>query len=105
MWDESNADDAAVFVEPTAPKEYVDIDALDDGRCKASSWRVKQPEKTSYESLFGRGGYNRCIGAAGHANPLHKDEWGHVFRVDPDGSNFKVVRQEPLNPNPPEVMI
>ena len=101
MWDENDAEDGP---EPGAePKQYVDVDTLDDGRCKASTYRDKQPAKTTYESLFGRGGYNRCIGGADHPNPLHKDEWGHVFRLDEGG--FRVVRNEPTNPNPPEVMI
>lgn len=107
MWDENDAADGLPESEPAKePKEYVDLNSLDDGRCKASSYRVaRMPERTTYENLFGVGGYNRCMGASGHANPLHKDEWGHVFRVDEDGANFKVVRQEPFNPNPPQVML
>lgn len=71
-------------------REVVDIDTLDDGRCKASTWRVAVPSRPTYESHFGPGGFNRCIGPAGHVNPLHKDEWDQVFSIDP----FRVVRKE-----------
>jgi|PlaIllAssembly_1097288.scaffolds.fasta_scaffold75052_5 hypothetical protein len=71
-------------------RDVLDLDALDDGRCKASSWRGGQPDKPTYQNVFGPGGYNRCVGGAGHANRLHKDEWGNVFQLEP----FRVVRKE-----------
>lgn len=78
-------------VEPVVRKrEVVDLDALDDGRCTASSWRAAKPLRSTYDNHFGPGGFNRCVGHDGHANHLHKDEWGNVFGVDP----FRVVRKE-----------
>lgn len=91
-WDQNTIE---VVPEPSPRGQHVDLDTLDDGRCKASSWRVKRAAKPDYEGHFGPGGYNRCIGDEGHTNPLHKDEWGNVFRVDPDGTHFRVVRTEP----------
>lgn len=91
-----------VEVEPVKPtpkvrrRQYVDIEGLSDGQCKASSWRgnVAQPvAKPTYENLFGPGGYNRCIGDEGHASNLHKDDWGNVFQITETGG-FKVVRVE-----------
>lgn len=75
-------------------QEPIDIDTLEDGRCKASSWRKgKLPEKPTYESHFGPSGYNRCIGRVDHLNELHKDEWGNVFLKKEDGGT-RVVRTE-----------
>lgn len=84
----------------TAPERVgrgpvVHLDDLDDGRCKASSWRHPLPAKPTYENHFGPGGYNRCIGDEGHANRLHKDEWGYVFRAEADGG-FRIVRLEQI---------
>lgn len=72
---------------------------LDDGRCAASSYREyvrasglgRVPRNPDYETWFGTGGYNRCVGPSGHANVLHKDEFGQVFQGEP---GFKVVRVE-----------
>lgn len=75
-----------------------DIDTLDDGRCKASSWRGPLPNKPMYHSYFGPGGFNRCSGPDGHVNHLHRDEWGNVFRLDP----FRVVRREPNEVSEPD---
>lgn len=79
MWDENRPD----APQPTAPESrrvVVDLDALDDGRCKASTYRTsRMPDRPTYENHFGPGGYNRCIGRVDHPNPTHKDEWGHVF--------------------------
>lgn len=77
-------------VTTTRRREVVDIDTLDDGRCKASSWRGRIPRRPDYESHFGPGGFNRCVGPDDHVNRLHKDEWGNVFKTDP----FRVVRRE-----------
>lgn len=74
---------------------YIDIDALDDGRCKASTFRQSQrTQKPRYTNWFGPGGYNRCIGDEGHANPQHKDEWGYVFLQDHPGGPVKTLRHE-----------
>lgn len=80
--------------EPLRTREVVDLDALDDGRCKATSWSPagRPPKKPTYENHFGPGGYNRCVGSAGHANPTHKDEWGNVFLRE--GQRFRLVRRE-----------
>ncbi len=86
VWD-PDVDEPVVVVQL---KERFDFDALDDGRCKASSWRGGRGGKPTYENVFGPGGYNRCVGGAGHANRLHKDEWGNVFQLEP----FRVVRKE-----------
>lgn len=90
-WDE-NAGEEDRFVQ--SAREIVRLDELEDGRCKASSWRIKAPVKPTYESHFGPGGFNRCIGHEDHRNPTHKDEWGHVFRVNQDGTDFRVLRTE-----------
>lgn len=91
MWRE----DVVEHPEPPPRKRTpIDIDALQDGRCKASTWRkATMPKKPDYENHFGPGGYNRCIGSSGHVNWLHKDEWGHVFTVDDEG-HVRVVRTE-----------
>ena len=86
--------------QPAVPTEATPIisspDSLDDGRCVASSWRGKVPtQRPTYESWFGPAGYNRCIGSAGHVNRLHKDEWGYVFSLADDRTEFRVVRHEP----------
>lgn len=90
-WDED------VVETPTAPPQPtrvpIDLNALTDGRCKASTWRGGIPAKPTYENHFGPGGYNRCIGTAGHDNPLHKDDWGYVFTVD-DAGRVRIVRLE-----------
>lgn len=92
-WDPDVDETAAVVTPPRMP--LADPAELNDGRCIASSWRAAVPRRRPhYESWYGPGGYNRCVGHADHANPLHKDEWGHVFRVDPDGTNFRVIRME-----------
>lgn len=83
-WDEN-----APEPQPLRPPPF-DLSTLDDGRCHSTSWRPQRPAKVRYESVFGPGGYNRCVGSDGHANPLHKDEWGNVFRTDP----FRVTRHE-----------
>ena len=90
MWDP----DVIEAVPPVKAKpEVFDLSTLDDGRCQASSWRGggKPPRRPKYETYFGPGGYNRCVGQEGHVNPLHRDEWGNVFSLDP----FRVVRKEP----------
>lgn len=92
MWDENV--DEAVPSTGTGTREPVDLDTLDDGRCKASSWRVRKPATPTYENHFGPGGFNRCLGSEGHVNRLHKDDWGHVFAVNEDGSGFLIVRDE-----------
>lgn len=92
-WDENEVE---VEVErPSILKQVVYLDELDDGRCKASSWRSNAtlPRKPTYEHHFGVAGYNRCIGSEGHANQYHKDEWGFVFHIAPDGA-FRVIREE-----------
>jgi hypothetical protein len=69
-----------------------DLDTLDDGVCKASSWRSDRlTRKRTYDNTFGTGGFNRCQGPEGHANHLHKDHWGIVFQVEP---KFRVIRKE-----------
>lgn len=79
---------------PTSRREHIDLDELDDGRCKASTWNPHyKPEKPDYENHFGPGGYNRCIGSEGHANPTHKDEWGHIFVRTEQGS-LRILRME-----------
>jgi hypothetical protein len=90
VWDENVIESAAAR---PRPREHVDLDTLDDGRCKASTWRpsTPRPAKPTYENHFGPGGYNRCIGSEGHVNPLHKDEWGYVFAAQPV---LKVIRHE-----------
>lgn len=76
---------------PMQRRQPIDPETLEDGRCLASSWRSPMPKNTrTYENWFGPGGYNRCIGHEAHRNPLHKDEWGHVFSLDP----FHVVYTE-----------
>jgi hypothetical protein len=86
MWDE-NVDET-----PPEPDPAIDINALDDGLCKASSWRTPLPQKPTYENHFGPGGFNRCVGSADHLNRLHKDGWGNVFEVA--GTGFRVIRRE-----------
>lgn len=88
-WDPDNAFDGP-FPKRESPRVVVDIDEIDDGRCKVSSWRAVPPKRATYEGHFGPGGFNRCVGHQGHANPLHKDEWGNVFALEP----FRVVRKE-----------
>ena len=67
IWQE-DVDETAPSVRSQCERvDLDDLDELDDGRCKASS----------------------C-----HANRLHKDEFGNVFAIDPDGKNFKSVRYE-----------
>lgn len=90
IWREDEDESGTVL----SAREPISLDDIDDGRCKASSWRVKPPQKPTYESHFGVGGFNRCIGSEGHANRLHKDEFGDVFRINPDGTGFRVVRTE-----------
>lgn len=90
-WDENDANDGPP-AHLRATREVVDIDTLDDGRCKASSWRSRPPVRPTYENLFGPGGYNRCIGTKEHVNPHHKDEWGNVFMLTEKG--FLVLRKE-----------
>lgn len=89
-WDENVVESEAASAHVLRRSSPIDLDTLDDGRCKASSWRGAIGRGT-YENHFGRGGYNRCVGKEGHANPLHKDEWGQVFRLTP---SFRVVRRE-----------
>lgn len=95
-WNEDNGDEPTNRPPSGRPCRLrdtpIDLDALADGRCKASSWRVKRPAKATYENHFGPGGFNRCIGSEGHANPTHKDEWGYVFVAD-DGS-VRILRLE-----------
>jgi hypothetical protein len=102
-WDEADPGDG-----PRAPHRargpVVNLDTLDDGRCHATTWAGarKPPRAPTYENHFGPGGYNRCIGSEGHANPLHKDEWGHVFSVDEDGAVTQVRRETPTDRQPVE---
>jgi hypothetical protein len=92
-WDEN---DPTMPTQPQRPRrEVVDLDTLDDGRCKASSWSGRKPAKPTYENHFGPGGYNRCIGSDGHPNPTHKDDWGYVFIQDPEGHVRTLRREEP----------
>lgn len=61
-------------------------------RCTGTSWRgnARQGKKP-----YGPGGFNRCVKEHGHSpedggtDPIHLDEWGHLFRMTP---TFKVVR-------------
>lgn len=96
-WDEDATEDLGQLVRSS--RTPVDLDDIQDGRCKASSWRDRgvTRQRPTYENHFGPGGYNRCIGTEGHTNSRHKDEWGHVFEVDEDGTNFRVIRMEPAN--------
>jgi hypothetical protein len=88
MWDENDTTDG---VQGSARARVpVSLDDIDDGRCKGSSWRNDKTAKPTYQNHFGPGGFNRCVGTEGHANPLHKDEWGNVFTAEP----FRVVRKE-----------
>lgn len=89
-WDPDVIEPPVTPAEPRKPREVVDIDTLDDDRCKASTWRASVPSRPTYENHFGPGGFNRCIGPEGHVNPLHKDEWDLVFSTEP----FRVVRKE-----------
>lgn len=86
--------------QPTEGRQVVHLDELDDGRCKASTWRLNghKPAKPTYENHFGPGGFNRCIGSEGHSNRLHKDEWGYVFSQSPETGKVKVVRLEAAPP-------
>jgi hypothetical protein len=93
MWDENVVEPERVLY-GKQQKVYVTLDEIHDGRCKASSWqRHGRPTKTTYENLFGPGGYNRCIGREGHTNPTHKDEWGHVF-VQTETGGVRQIRTE-----------
>jgi hypothetical protein len=97
MW---NPDVPDVEPEVIKAREPIDIDALNDGRCKASTWgpsRAKLPAKPTYENYFGPGGFNRCIGPEDHSNPRHKDEWGHVFELTAAGCHV-VRREDPVTP-------
>lgn len=96
MWDEHDAGDGPRPSDRTKRGPVVDLARLDDGRCHATTWAAarKPPAKPTYENHFGPGGYNRCIGSEGHANPLHKDEWGHVFTTGEDGAYARTIRRE-----------
>lgn len=74
----------------------------DDDRCRASSWRgnVLHPvQKPKYRHLYGPGGYNRCVHGSGHPDVIgtvpnsHVDEWGNLFRLTPDGNDFRVIQR------------
>lgn len=96
MWDE-NVVETVVFAKKDVQPRFESVEEIDDGRCKASSYRqYPMPKKKTYETFFGPGGYNRCIGAEGHANPVHKDEWGNVFAVKPTGGVKKIRTEEPV---------
>lgn len=97
MWDESDAGDGPRGTDAKRRGPTVDLDTLADGRCTATTWgpSTRPPTKPVYENFFGPGGYNRCIGGTDHANPLHKDEWGHVFTVDEHGSRHVVRKETP----------
>lgn len=90
-WHEDGIEPVEDYLSTVRPP--LDLDDLDDGRCKASTWRGPRPQRPDYENHFGPGGFNRCIGREGHVNHLHKDEWGHVFTIDP----VRVVRVEPTS--------
>lgn len=94
MWDENVVE---ALNEQIQNPRYESIDEVPgDDRCKASSYRqYPMPRSKTYETFFGPGGYNRCIGSAGHANPRHKDEWGNVFEEKASGGVKKIREEKP----------